>query len=69
MQFNKKRVKVHATAALCNKTFKMEEIVVSEGDVPGAHFSRDPAEYSVLELKRWSECHGCPGLELTNQLA
>ena len=32
--------------------------MLSEEDVPGAHFSRDPAEYSVLELKRWLECHG-----------
>lgn len=36
----------------------MEEVVLSEGDVPGSHFTRDPEEYSVLELKRWLECHG-----------
>ena len=32
--------------------------MLAEGDVPGSHFTKDPAEYSVLELKRWFECHG-----------
>ena len=32
--------------------------MLSELDVPGAHFNRDPVEYSVLELKRWLECNG-----------
>eukprot|EP00795_Rhopilema_esculentum_P012142 gene12142-2747_t len=36
----------------------MKELVLSELGVPGAHFNRDPAEYSVLELKRYLECHG-----------
>ena len=35
-----------------------EEIILTEKDVPGAHFSEDPAEYSVVQLKRWLECHG-----------
>ena len=36
----------------------MEEIVLKEEDVPGAHFSKDPAQYSVVELQRWLACHG-----------
>ena len=50
--------RVHGTAALSSKTYKMEEVVLSERDVPGAHVNKDPAEYSVLKLKRWLECHG-----------
>lgn len=29
-----------------------------EKGVPGSHFSKDPAEYSVIELKCWLKCHG-----------
>ena len=36
----------------------MEDVILVEEDVPGACFSKDPAEYSVVELKRWLECHG-----------
>ena len=36
----------------------MEDIVLNEEDVPGAHFTKDPEEYSVVNLKRWLECHG-----------
>ena len=35
----------------------MEDVILVEEDVPGACFSKDPAEYSVVELKRWLECH------------
>ena len=36
----------------------MERVVSSEEYVPGAVLMKDPSEYSVLELKRWLECHG-----------
>jgi len=36
----------------------MEDIVLNEEDVPGALFTKDPEEYSVVNLKRWLECHG-----------
>ena len=36
----------------------MEDIVLNKEDVPGAHFTKDPEEYSVVNLKRWLECHG-----------
>ena len=36
----------------------MENIVLNEEDVHGAHFTKDPEEYSVFYLKRWLECHG-----------
>ena len=38
--------------------FAMEDIVLNEEDVPGASFTKDPEEYSVVNLKRWLECHG-----------
>ena len=31
----------------------MEDIVLNEEDVPGAHFTKNPEEYSVINLKRW----------------
>jgi len=36
----------------------MDDIVLNEEDVPGAHFTKDPEEYSVVKLKRWLESHG-----------
>ena len=36
----------------------MEDIVLNEEDVPGAHFTKDPKKYSVVNFKRWLECHG-----------
>ena len=36
----------------------MDDFVLSEEDVPGAFFRKDPSEYSVIQLKRWLECHG-----------
>ena len=38
--------------------FKMDDFVLNEEDVPGAFFRKDPSEYSVIQLKRWLECHG-----------
>ena len=36
----------------------MEDIVLNEEDVPGVHFTKNPEEYSVVNLKRWLEYHG-----------
>ena len=36
----------------------MDEVVLTEKDVPGAYLSKDPSEYTVPMLKRWLECHG-----------
>eukprot|EP00794_Sanderia_malayensis_P010597 gene10597-11718_t len=36
----------------------MEEVALTEEDVPGASLSNDPSGCSVLVLKRWLECHG-----------
>ena len=36
----------------------MEEVILTEKDVPGAYLSRDPSEYRLPELKRWLACHG-----------
>ena len=33
-------------------------IVLDEDDVPGAKLIKKPQDCSVLELKRWLECHG-----------
>ena len=32
--------------------------VLNEEDVPGAKFKKIPKDCSVIELKRWLECHG-----------
>ena len=36
----------------------MDDFVLNEEDVPGVFFRKDPSEYSVIQLKRWLECHG-----------
>ena len=36
----------------------MEEVILTEKDVPGAYLSKDPSEYHLPDLKRWLECHG-----------
>ena len=36
----------------------MEDIVISECDVPAAEFENEPSECTVNELKRWLKCHG-----------
>ena len=36
----------------------MKKVVPTEEDVPGAVLMKYPSECSVLELKRWLECHG-----------
>ena len=36
----------------------MEDIILNDEDVPGAHFTKDPEGYSVVNLKLWLECHG-----------
>ena len=36
----------------------MQDVILVKDDVPGACFSKDPSEYSVIELKGWLECHG-----------
>ena len=36
----------------------MDDIVLNESDVPGAYFNKEPEEYSVIQLKRWLQCHG-----------
>ena len=35
----------------------MKKVVPTEEDVPGAVLMKDPSESTVLELKRWLECH------------
>ena len=32
--------------------------MLEEEDIPGAKLSKSTRECSVLELKRWLECHG-----------
>ena len=34
------------------------EIILTENDVPGTKLTKDLAECSVDELKRWLECRG-----------
>lgn len=36
----------------------MEEVILTESDVPGAYFADDPSKYDVVALKRWLACHG-----------
>ena len=36
----------------------MEEVVLTEKDVPGAYISGNPADHRLPVLKRWLECHG-----------
>lgn len=36
----------------------MEEVVLTEKDVPGAYLIGDASGYRLTELKRWLECHG-----------
>ena len=33
-------------------------VVLVEEDVPGEKLAKNPEECSVIELKRWLECHG-----------
>ena len=35
-----------------------DAVYLTQDNVPGAKLLKDPAGCSVLELKRWMECHG-----------
>ena len=36
----------------------MKKVVLTEQDAPAAVLMKDPPECSVLESRRWLECHG-----------
>ena len=35
----------------------MEEVILTENDVPGAYFTDNPSKYDVMASKRWLACH------------
>lgn len=43
---------------LISSTSKQRLTILTENDVPGSRFDKEPDEYTVDQLKRWLKCRG-----------